>query len=326
MRRVGLGSLVAAAAGVAGCRLGSPNDLVDTLPANSGNLGALVALTGKECATAYTPSTFGHVVYSASSLGGVFRVAATPGSDVENLSVELDRVSKGTDEWVNQSADGQWLLVGTSRFGCAPNLCAALVSADACSGQAIVDGAGNPVEPSEWSAVGTQSNGDVVIAYGLSSVGPHPVDLYSMTRHDGAWNVGVLLTGSSPYPYHGYPVFSADGTTLLMDCGTNSYLGGKGTSVCQVATDGTRFEVVRAPGDGPPGEGSWPLHKANYAPDGSIVFEGEWPNGNERIWQYPAGTSTPALVNTPPACSPTAASRPCGSSAPATRRAITRSR
>ena len=83
-----------------------------------------------------------------------------------------------------------------------------------------------------------------------------------------------------------------------MDCGTNSYLGGKGTSICQVGTDGTGFEVVREPSDGPAGEGSWPLHKANYAPDGSIVFEGEWPNGNERIWQYPPATSTPALVNT----------------------------
>jgi hypothetical protein len=54
---------------------------------------------------------------------------------------------------------------------------------------------------------------------------------------------------------------------------------------------------VHASTDGPPGEGSWPLHKANYSPSGNLVFEGEWPKGTEVIWEYPPDGGLPAAVN-----------------------------
>jgi hypothetical protein len=297
MRGVRLGGLIAAAAGLAGCRLGSPDDLVTTLPSGSTNVGGIFQVTGSACATAYAASAYGHVVYTVGTLHGIFRVEALAGSNAENLSTELDRLSPGADSWVNQSADGQSLLISTTRFGCTVTSCLAIVAANACSAQVIVDASGNPISAAEWSAIGTLANGDLVTVFGLSSTGPHPMDLYALKRHDGKWDTSVLLTGASPYAYHGYPTLSADGTTVLFDCGTNSYSGGPGTSMCEVGTDGTGFRVVHAESDGPPDGGSWPLHKSNYSPDGAIVFEGEWPNGREEIWQYPPSSATPALVN-----------------------------
>ena len=37
------------------------------------------------------------------------------------------------------------------------------------------------------------------------------------------------------------------------------------------------------------------LHHADYAPDGSIVFEGDW--SGEQIWRLPENSSEPILVS-----------------------------
>jgi hypothetical protein len=298
MGRARLGTLIAAAAGVAGCRLGAAGDLVGPLPGSStaGGLGALIQVTGKACNTAYAASTWGHVVYASESLGHIYRVEARPGADAEDLTSELDRLSKGNDGAVNVTADGEWLVVTTTRFGCGAQQCLAVVAQNACSAQVIIDGTGNPIEADGFPAIANLAGGDLVVVYPVDNGGTRN-DLYAVHKHDGAWDVPVSITKTSTLSYNAVPTISNDGTKVLFDCGTNSYSGGDGTSICEVGTDGTAFRVVHGPADGPTGDGSWPLHKANYAPDGAIVFEGEWPHGGERIWQYPAGSATPALVN-----------------------------
>ncbi len=298
MRRARLGTLIAAAAGVAGCRLGATGELIGPLPSTSSadGLGALIQVTGKACDTAYAASTFGHVVYASESLGHIYRVEARAGADAEDLTNELDRLSKGKDGAVNVTADGEDLVITTTRFGCSEQQCLAIVSQNACAAQVIIDGTGNPIGADGFPAIGKLANGDLVVVYPVDNGGSRN-DLYAVHKHDGAWDVAVAITKASTLPYNAVPTISNDGTKVLFDCGTNSYSGGSGTSICEVGTDGTAFRVVHGPGDGPAGSGNWPLHKANYAPDGAIVFEGEWPHGGERIWQYPATTTTPALVN-----------------------------
>ncbi len=59
--------------------------------------------------------------------------------------------------------------------------------------------------------------------------------------------------------------------------------------------DGSGFRLVLSPSPPPPGlpQGG-AVHHAVYAPDGSIVFEGEW--GGEAIWRLPAGATTPVRI------------------------------
>jgi len=297
MRRAGVGAILAVAS-VAACRTGGAGYLFETLPGESAStLGGIIKVTGKECTTAYKPSPYGHVVWTSETYGHIYRIEATPGASAEDVSYELDKLGSGGDSQINISPDGQWLVAVTSRFGCGETSCLVLIGQDVCSAEVIIDqGTGLPINTDEWPAVGVLANGDIVVIY-PGNGGPHPVDLFAITKHDGAWGASKLLSGDSPYPYNAYPSLSSDSTKLLFDCGTNSYSGGTGTDMCEAQTDGTGFRLVHKSTEGPPGEGSWPLHKGNYAASGGIVFEGEWPHGTEIIWEYPPDGGTPFMLN-----------------------------
>ncbi len=287
-----------AGASVAGCRVVSAGKLFDNVPStNESHLGGVIQVTGAKCTTAYQASPNGHVVYTSETYGHIYRIEALPGAVAEDVSYELDKLGTGTDSDINISPDGQWLLASTNRFGCGTTSCLALISQNVCSAEVIIDkGTEQPINADEWSAVAVRPDGDIVVVY-PGGGGPHPVDLFAITKHAGAWGASVLLTAADPYPYNAYVTLAPDGSKLLFDCGTNSYSGGKGTSMCEVAIDGTGFRVVHTGSDGPPGGGDWPLHKGNYTSEGGIVFEGEWPGGAEIIWEYPPGEGPPSMVN-----------------------------
>src|SRR5262249_18177373 len=86
-----------------------------------------------------TPVPVGHVVFRLPD-GHDYRVEAREGAAREDLTAELDKLSPGADGFVNVSADGAWLLVQTSRFGCGQDMCIAVVDRAACKAQVIVSG------------------------------------------------------------------------------------------------------------------------------------------------------------------------------------------
>jgi hypothetical protein len=292
-------ALLLAAAGLAGCRIGGANYLFGSLPESNGGAvgGGVIQVTGKACTTSYQPSDNGHVVYSSETYGHIYRIEARAGAVPEDVSYELDKLGTGDDTAINISPDGQWLIASTTRFGCAPTNCLALISQNVCSAEVIIDAAtGTPINPDGWGAVGVMPGGDIIVIYPAEQ-GPHAIDLSAIVKHNGSWGSSFVLTGDGTTDYNEYPSLSSDGTKLLFDCGSNSYSGGAGTNVCEVHTDGSGFRIVHTGNDGPAGAGNWPLHKGNYSPSGALIFEGEWPDGTEIVWEFPADGSPPHKVN-----------------------------
>jgi hypothetical protein len=211
----------------------------------------------------------GHVVYRLASTGELFRIAAREGAQPENLSKALDRLSPGADLYANTSPSGDWLVIRTTRFGCADE-CLAVVSGDMCRAQIVFSGA----DAAPASAAVVSSDGSLVV---YADEGPHARDLFAIRRVGDRFGDPVLLTKASPYAWNEQPALSDDGSRVLFDCG-NDAGGGPGTSICEVSTQGVGFHVVI-----PGGEAS--AHHADYAPDGTVVFEGTWSEGGaEQIW------------------------------------------
>jgi hypothetical protein len=205
-------------------------------------------------------------------------------SGPQNLSAMMDTIAPGLDGWVNIAPDGQWLLMETERFDpeCNGWACLAIGTVPfGATGVIYVDGA--PLHSGNFGAVAS-GGGTVVYA---QTDGPHSMDIFSTTRSDTGWASPVVLTSDSPYDWNDVPALSSDGARLLFECGNEPY-GAAGTAICEVNIDGSGLRVVLTPDNAPAGfSPGGALTHADYAPDGSIVFEGEW-NGSQ-IWRLPAG-------------------------------------
>jgi hypothetical protein len=132
--------------------------------------------------------------------------------------------------------------------------------------------------------------------YFATSGGAHQDDLWVTTRGSSGWSNPVLLTRASPYKYNEFPSLSADGKHLLFDAGNQAdLLDGPGTTICEVDTNGQNFHLILDPAKttGEPKNGS--LHSPSFAPDGSIVFQGNW--GSSQIYRLNPGTTTPVVIN-----------------------------
>jgi hypothetical protein len=234
----------------------------------------------------------GHITYTLD--GQVYRIKAEEGATPENISLALDALSPlpsgGTDEHLNISPDGKWLVFDTERFDddCAGWCCLAVVAGDLSTGD-IIRANGALLRPKGFPAIASGGN---LVVYGDD--GSHSMDLWAVTRSTGgAWGTPVELTASSPYAYNEYPAINQDGTKVVFNC-TNKPYSNAG-NICEVGTDGTGFRVVLTPADSPAGlPDTGELHHPDYAPDGSIVFESDW--DGEHIWRLPAGASEPDKV------------------------------
>ncbi|MCB9451975.1 MAG: right-handed parallel beta-helix repeat-containing protein [Anaerolineaceae bacterium] len=262
-------------------------------PRTGYEIGALVVGVGTavqqtEAATETPPASDmaqGFITYTLD--GQLYRMEV--GEAPQNLSAMMDTLSPGTDAWVTISPDGQWLLIETERFDsqCSGWACLALASAD-ISAPGIIYVNDSPLHTEGGGAVASGGN---LVVY-VQDDGPHTLDIFAVTRSDAGWNAPVLLTGDSPYAWNTTPTLSADGSRLLFDCEQEAF---SDTSICEVNTDGSGFRVVLTPGNAPAGyTPGGRLHHADYAPDGSIVFEGEW--AGEQIWRLPVGAAEPVLV------------------------------
>ena len=283
-------------------------DLSGTIRTGAG-IGALGAGEAGEAVTESNENTAppppsmagagGTITYSLPE-GHIYRLEAREGAMPEDISQMLDALSPGTtDEWLNISPDGSWLLLSTDRFdpNCAGWPCLVVTRSDMSIAEVVRLQDGTPAHSEGFGAVA--STGDL-ITYPLvvypADGGPHTLDLWAATRGSEGWSTPVLLTGESPFAWNQQPALAPDGSRVVFDCANQPY-GAEGTAICEVNTDGTGFRMAIAPADGPQGTSTTAaLHHPDCGPDGSIVFESDW-NGGEQIWRLPPGAAEAALIS-----------------------------
>jgi Tol biopolymer transport system component len=237
-----------------------------------------------------TPSQLtsdGTIVYSAN--GQIHKIQ---NGEVTNLSETLNMSASGDDGFINISPDGQWLIIETTRFDddCDGWSCWAVVDSALTTFQVIYLN-GQPLHAEGAAAI--SSGGRTLIFEGDG--GSNEIDLYAVQLDDSANGSNpVLLTGDSSYPFNRQPAISDDGERILFGCRTEPY-GGDGSAICEVNISGEAFRVVIAPED--TSNGFAPasmLHHADYAPNGNIVFEGDW--DGEQIWIMEANNPIPQRI------------------------------
>jgi hypothetical protein len=242
-----------------------------------------------------TPSVqAGHVTYTFGEQ--VYRIKAVEGAIPENITQELNNLSPlpqgGSDENLNISPDGKWLVLITERFhdDCAGWACLAVVADDVSSGE-VVWSNGTVIHPASGSPA--ISSGGNLIVYS-STDGEHDLNLWAVSRGSGtAWGAPFELTKDSTYEYNEGPAINGDGTKIVFTCTNNPYSGD--TNICEVGTDGEDFRVLLTPSDSPEGlPDKANFHAPDYAQDGSIVFEADW--DGEYIWRLTAGATEPVKI------------------------------
>ena len=215
----------------------------------------------------------------------VYRLAIAPNAVPEDMTARINSAAPGQfSEWLNISKDGAWYLLSTDRFDPECNGWPCLVvTRDFVKYEAIKSN--GAVVHAEYSAIASGGN---LIVYKAGD-GTHGRDLWAIRREGGAWSAPIELTASSPFNEHQQPSISADGKSVVFACGDDPYAS---NALCEAKTDGSGFSVrFRAAENG----GEAALFHPSYAPDGSIVFEGEW-NG-EQLWRLEAGSQTPRLIS-----------------------------
>lgn len=283
----GSGGVTAGSGGDMGGSGGNTAGSAGNVGGSAGNIGGSGGGTGGSAGSGGTPPEHGHVAYRSSD-GPVFLVEATSGAQPFSLTDALDSVSPGNDKDVNLSPDGQWLSVITSRFGCDDWECIVVIDVGLSQGTVVETSSGDRAHPESAAAV--SSGGDMVV---FAVAGDHERDLHVMRRSGGAWTAPLNITHASPFDYNTQPAIRDDGEAVVFDCSPVPY-SAEGTQICEVGIDGGGFRVVVDPSNSPNGQSGSRVHSADYGPDGSIVFEGEW--GTEQIWRLPAGSSTPVLI------------------------------
>ena len=212
----------------------------------------------------------------------IFRLSIEPNAVPEDLTARLDSAAPGQySEWVNVSPDGSWYLLSTDRFDCAGWPC--LVATQDFATYEVVRTNGDVVH-AQYSAIAA---GGSLIVY--QAGGTHNRDLLAIRREAGGWSAPIELTTSSPFENQQRPSLSADGSRVVFACGDDLY---GSSALCEVNTDGSSFSVrFQAEENGGPAA----LFHPAYAPDGSIVFEGDW-NG-EQLWRLAPASNAPAAIS-----------------------------
>ncbi|MCA9494950.1 MAG: hypothetical protein KC621_33715, partial [Myxococcales bacterium] len=215
-------------------------------------------------------------VWITYELDGVPYVLDVEDGVTASLSALLDDIEerpKGVrrpETGVNVAPDSSAFAVLTERFhgDCAGWPCLAVVTADATEADVVAPPSG-VAHPMDF-AVGP--DGDRVVYSDDDRV------LWTSVRSDGAWSEPEALSAASTYAYAWRPALSADGSSVLFDCGDELF---PAEAICEVGTDGTGFRVVVTNDAGPQGSSGPGVHHPDYAPDGSIVFEAEYDGGEQ---------------------------------------------
>ena len=222
--------------------------------------------------------------------GHIYELAARSGARPLDVTAALDQLSpRERDEWLNTSPNGRWLLASTERFGCGGWACLVRVDATLHSG-ASIRVPGGAVHADAFGAI--SSNGRTVVY--PQGGGPHVRDLWVTRLVGDRWTAPALLTAASSRAYNMQPAISADGQSVLFDCGPG-VPEIAGTAICSVSTEGGPVTIVIAPGDGPGGTAHHLVHHAAFAPVGGTVFEADW--HGEQIWRLARGSRRPVLVS-----------------------------
>ena len=224
--------------------------------------------------------------------GSWLRIFPQANTSPEDLSASLTAVSAGTDGIISVSADGSWLVMYTSRFGCSGTGCLAYIRSDLSQpGQLVLPG-GSQLTPTGRPLI--SADGRTIL---FERPGNHMEDIFKVELVGSTWSQPVNLTAASSRNYNHDPSLSADALHVIFDCGDDPYGDTPTTAACEVATDASGFRVVVAPSALPSAATDAYTQRPGYAPDGSIVLEGN-PGGfggtGERIYRY-SGT-TPQLV------------------------------
>lgn len=222
----------------------------------------------------------------------LWRIEPRADATLEDLTVKLDAIARfpGVHAGpITVSTDGAWLVFRSERFDEEAAGWAALTiaPADLSSAEAVRTGG----ELLHNEGLAQAGDGGTFVVY-VADGGPHTRDLWIVERAHPGWSAPRLLSGDSPFAWNDHPVLATD--RVVFDAGDEPY-GGDGTRVCAVHLDGTGFEVLVEPDDGPAGmEISRTVHSGALAPDGSVVFESEW-GGVERVWRRRPGAA-PSVI------------------------------
>jgi Tol biopolymer transport system component len=236
------------------------------------------------------PPGSGHIAYRENG-GDLYLRGVALADTPRDLTSELDVLSAGTDDWVNVSPDGAWLVFSLTRLGCDYSCLAAAPASD-LSLLHLANAGGSFTHPTGHAAI---ASGGGTIVY-PSNGGTHAGDLYVTRSTDGfTWSAPVELTTSSTEAYAIYPAISSDGTKVLFDCGPDPY-GQAGTGVCEIGLDGNGFRKVVAPTDNGGSSANECHHPAYGHAAGSVVFEADW--AGEQIYALPPiGLVSPSAHN-----------------------------
>ncbi len=235
----------------------------------------------------------GMIVYRLQSGTAYYAVNAKAGSIPVSLTKRLHDLSPlpsgGTDESVNVSPNGEWLVISTERFGNQGWAGLSVVKSDLSEGSAVEDSLGNLFH----TGPATISSDGTLIVYQESDSGLQ--HLFAIRKKSGFWSLPVKITAGSPYRNHGRPSLSYDGTMVVFDCSmdSNEIYAQNGSDIGIVNTDGTGFAVKvthdAITGGNPPNA----LRHPAFIP-GGIVFEADWEG--EQIWKLADGETQPEKI------------------------------
>ena len=229
----------------------------------------------------------GHITYAHD--GRVYQVEARENAEPVDISAALEASDGTEDLFLNASPDGKWLLVETDRFDpdCEGWPCLVLFA----EGSTTVEVP--KINPGSWDVIHPDDgisalSGDAsLIVYSDQAEPPKTTDLFLVRKMDEGWEVRLNLTNRSPFLRNINPDLAPDESSMVFQCGDT---GWELHSICEVRIDGSGFRVVVSPDSRPsdfPADVT--LHNPSYAPDGSIVFAGNWET--DRIWRLPADGS-----------------------------------
>lgn len=214
----------------------------------------------------------------------IYRLPLLPNAIPEDMTAVIRAIAPGDyTEWLNISADGSWYIFSADGFDPECNGWPCLVITQDFVTYEVVKSGGAAVH-AEYGAI---SNDGSVIVYRAGD-GTHGRDIWAVHRQDGAWGSPIELTTASPFGEHQPPTLTGDGLQVVFACGDDPYLA---NALCMANSDGSDFHVRFLVSEN---GGEAGLYHPVFAPDGSLVFEGEW-NG-EQLWRLPAGSQTPLLL------------------------------